>query len=302
MEGIMMRNQDKYAIAVRKPDGEIEVITEPYRGIAGDSVLYKVPLVRGVLSFLDSLITGVHCLMLSASFQDDEEPAPESLSEKEKQALEEKRKKEEKGMMAWALLFALVLAVGLFILLPYALAGLLGKVIQTSWLVAFLEALLRVGIFLTYMILISRMKDIQRNFMYHGAEHKCINCIENGLELNIGNVERSSRQHKRCGTSFLFFVVLVSAVLMMFIQAKSRIWRLVIRLLLIPVIAGISYELIRLAGKSDNPAVRILSAPGLALQRLTTREPQRDQIEVAIAAVEAVFDWRAFQREAFGKE
>ena len=159
---------------------------------------------------------------------------------------------------------------------------------------------MRVGIFLAYLILISRMKDIQRTFMYHGAEHKCINCIEHGMELNVENVLKSSRLHKRCGTSFLFFVIIVSAVLLMFVQMESPVLRIVVRLLLVPVIAGVSFEIIRLAGRSDNPLVNALSKPGLALQKLTTREPDAAQAEVAIAAVEAVFDWKAYLRENFG--
>jgi uncharacterized protein YqhQ len=146
------------------------------------------------------------------------------------------------------------------------------------------------------------MKDIQRTFMYHGAEHKCINCIEHGLELHVENVRKSSKQHKRCGTSFLFFVMFVSVIVCFFITEESQVLRVVLRLALLPVIAGISYEIIRLAGRTDNPLVELLSKPGLALQNLTTKEPEDDMIEVAIQAVEAVFDWKAYQKENFGEE
>ena len=150
------------------------------------------------------------------------------------------------------------------------------------------------------MLLISRMKEIQRTFMYHGAEHKCINCIEHGLELNVENVRKSSRQHKRCGTSFLLIVMIVSVIFFLFIRVSSPLWRIVIRLLLIPVIAGVSFEFIRLAGRYDNCVVNVLSKPGLMLQKLTTREPDDSQIEVGIASVEAVFDWKRYLNENFG--
>ena len=152
-------------------------------------------------------------------------------------------------------------------------------------------------IFLAYIASISLMKDIQRVFMYHGAEHKCINCIEHGMELNVENVRKSSRLHKRCGTSFLLFVMIISIIFFAFIDVKSRVLKVVLRWLLIPVIAGVSYEFIRLAGKSDNPVVNFLSKPGLWLQKLTTREPDDSMIEVGIASVEAVFDWRKYLSE-----
>ena len=151
--------------------------------------------------------------------------------------------------------------------------------------------------FFTYIVLISKMEDIQRVFMYHGAEHKCINCIESGMELNVENVMKSSKEHKRCGTSFLLFVMFVSVIFFLFIRVSSPWLRVLVRILLMPVIAGVSYELIRLAGNSDNPVVSLLSKPGLALQKLTTKEPEPDMVEVAICAVEAVFDWKAYLAE-----
>lgn len=162
---------------------------------------------------------------------------------------------------------------------------------------ALIEGVIRMMIFLAYIASISLMKDIQRVFMYHGAEHKCINCIEHGMELNVENVRKSSRLHKRCGTSFLLFVMIISIIFFAFIDVKSRILKVVLRLLLIPVIAGVSYEFIRLAGKSDNPVVNLLSKPGLWLQKLTTREPDDSMIEVGIASVEAVFDWKKYLSE-----
>ena len=301
MEGSMMRNQDQYSIAVRKPDQEIEIKVEPYKSVINCKPLLKIPIVRGVVSFIDSLVVGIKCLMYSATFfEEEEDPKKQEMSEEERKAQEEKEKKQEKAMMTGTLIFSVVIAVAVFMMLPYFLTNLLRQVIVSKWIISLLESIVRVVIFLGYLLLVSRMKDIQRTFMYHGAEHKCINCIEHGLELNVENVMKSSRLHKRCGTSFLFFVIIVSAVFLMFIQVESHVWRIVIRLLLVPVIAGVSYEIIRLAGRSENPLVNLLSKPGMALQKLTTKEPDETQAEVAIAAVEAVFDWRTFLKENYG--
>ncbi len=300
MEGIMMRHKDQYSIAVRKPDQTIELKVEPYKPVINCGPLLKIPFIRGIFNFIDSLVVGIRCLMYSASFFEEEDEAGQKkqpLTEEEKQQQEEKEKKEEKLFMAGTLTLSLVLAVGIFFLLPYFLTNILRNYIASNSIVNLLEALLRIVIFLAYLLLISRMEDIQRTFEYHGAEHKCINCIENGMELTVENVLKSSRLHKRCGTSFLFFVVIVSAVLLMLVQSDSHVMRIVWRLVLIPVVAGISYEIIRLAGNSDNKLIALLSKPGLALQKLTTREPDAEEAEVAIAAVEAVFDWRAYLRE-----
>ena len=194
---------------------------------------------------------------------------------------------------------SVVLSVALFILLPYFIASVLRWITQSEGVIAVAEACVRMLIFLGYLLLISRMKDIQRVFMYHGAEHKCINCIEHGMELNVENVMKSSREHKRCGTSFLLFVMIVSIIFFLFIRVSSPWLRVVVRLLLMPVIAGVSYEIIRLAGRSENPVVVLLSKPGLALQNLTTREPEPEMVEVAIRAVEAVFDWKEYLKENF---
>ena len=200
-------------------------------------------------------------------------------------------------MMTGAIAMSLLLCVGLFIMLPYFASRALRLVTTSETWITILEACIRLLIFFGYILMISRMKDIQRTFMYHGAEHKCINCIEHGMELNVENVLKSSREHKRCGTSFLFFVVIVSVIFFLFIHVESPLWRVVIRLLLIPVIAGVSFEIIRLAGNSENPVIGLLSKPGLLLQRLTTAEPDAAMVEVAIAAVEAVFDWREYLAE-----
>lgn len=298
LEGIMMRHQDVYSVAVRKPDGDIEVKVDPYKPLVPWKWAYKVPIIRGVFNFLESLVIGTKCLMYSSTFyEDEEEETVKPETEEEKEKLQQKKEKEDKIMMTGAVALSLVLCVGLFIMLPYFASRALRLVTTSETLITILEACIRLLIFLGYILLISRMKDIQRTFMYHGAEHKCINCIEHGLELNVENVLKSSREHKRCGTSFLFFVVIVSVIFFLFIHVESPLWRIVIRLLLIPVIAGVSYEIIRLAGSSENPLISLLSRPGLFLQKLTTAEPDASMVEVAIAAVEAVFDWKAYLSE-----
>ena len=288
MEGVMMRNADKYAVAVRKTDGEIVVKTEEYKGIVQNKKIRSLPIIRGVFSFIDSMVLGMSTLTYSASFFMDEE--------------EEKDEKKESVMMGLTIACSVVMAVAIFMILPYFLSQLFRKFTDSTTLITLLEGAVRLVIFFGYILLISRMKDIQRVFMYHGAEHKCINCVEHGLELNVENVMKSSREHKRCGTSFLLFVMIVSIIFFLFIRVSSPVLRVVIRLLLMPVIAGVSYEIIRLAGKSDNKIVALLSKPGLMLQHLTTREPEPEMAEVAIAAVEAVFDWRSYLKENFPEQ
>ncbi len=304
MEGIMMRRKKEYAIAVRKPDGEIALKKEEYRPVIKIADLEKIPILRGIGAFLDSLIIGTGCIMYSASFFEEEEEKPAGEDEKPLSAEEARKRKERSdrlftiGTVTTSILFT----VCLFILLPYFLAGILRRAGVSEVLVSVTEALLRVVIFLLYMILISRLKDIQRVFMYHGAEHKCINCVEHGMPLTVENVLKSSREHKRCGTSFLLIVVLLSVVCFFIIGLLGitrPLLRFGIRILLIPVIAGLSYEFIRFAGSSDSALASALSKPGLLMQRLVTREPDADQAAVAIAAVEAVFDWREYLRENF---
>lgn len=299
MEGVMMKNQDRYAVAVRKPDHQIDVKVENYKSTIKNEKIRHLPIVRGVVNFVESLVLGMSTLMYSASFFEDEEEdnKKKNLSEEERKKLEEKEKKQEKALMGGTVAFSIVFALALFFALPYFLSGFFHKIIASETLIALIEGLIRLAIFLGYIAIISLTPDIKRVFMYHGAEHKCINCIEHGMELNVENVRKSSRLHKRCGTSFLLIVMLISIVFFMFIRVDSRIQQLVLRLLLIPVIAGVSYEFIRLAGRYDNWFVNALSQPGLWMQRLTTREPEDDMIEVGIASVEAVFDWKKWQKE-----
>ncbi len=299
LEGIMMKNQDLYAVAVRKPDGKIEIDTQEYHGVLHGSKIKKVPFIRGVFNFVDSLILGMRTLTYSASFYEDEQ-AKETLTDKAMNKVF--GDKAEKILMGFTVALSIVLAVAIFMILPFYLSGLFESYVRNASLLALIEGIIRIAIFLIYVVAISLMKDIKRVYMYHGAEHKCINCIEHGHVLNVHNVKKSSRLHRRCGTSFLLIVMIVSVVLFIFIRVNNPLLRLGLRLLLIPVIAGISYEFIRLAGRSENALVKLLSAPGLLLQKLTTKEPTEDMIEVAIKSVEAVFDWRAFLGENFDYE
>lgn len=305
MEGIMMRHKDVYSVAVRKPDKEIEVKVEDYKSFVKCKSLQKLPILRGVFSFIDSLVVGTKCLMYSATFFEDEEDLKkrEQLEGEEKEKELAKKEKADKALMTGTVILSVVLSVGLFIVLPYLLASLLRNIGVSETGVTLAEAGVRIVLFLAYMLLISKMQDIQRVFMYHGAEHKCINCVEHGLPLNVENVMKSSRFHKRCGTSFLFFVIIISIIFFLgffaVVPIKTMWLRVLVRILLVPVIAGVSYEVIRLAGNSDNSIVAFFSKPGMALQKLTTKEPTPDMAEVAIQAVEAVFDWKAYLRENF---
>ncbi len=299
LEGVMMKNKDKYAVAVRKPDGVIDVEVDVYQGIMEGSVLKKVPFVRGIFNFLDSMVLGMRSLNHSVSFYEDGE-AQETAADKVMGKLF--REKAENVMLGMVTVFSIVLAVAIFMVLPYFISSLFEEYIRNTSVMAILEGVIRILIFVGYIVAITMMKDIRRLYQYHGAEHKCINCIEKGRPLTVHNVMRSSRLHKRCGTSFLFFVVFVSIIVFFFIRVEQPVLRVLLRIALIPVIAGISYEIIRLAGRSNNIFVRILSAPGMWLQKLTTKEPDREMAEVAIASVEAVFDWKAYLKETFGYE
>ncbi len=309
MEGIMMRHGDIYSVAVRKPDKDIEVKTEDYKSVLKSKKLLRLPIIRGVFNFIDSLVVGTKCLMYSATFFEEEEEEQKdagALSQEEQRARQAKKEKEDSILMTVTVILSVVISVGLFMVLPYLIASLLHRINASETAVTLAEALVRIVLFLLYMLLISRMEDIQRVFMYHGAEHKCINCVEHGMPLTVENVMKSSRLHKRCGTSFLFFVIIVSIIFFLgffaVVPVRTMWLRIVIRILLVPVIAGVSYEFIRLAGNTENKAVAVLSKPGLALQKLTTKEPTPDMTEVAIAAVEAVFDWKAYLQENFPEE
>lgn len=299
IEGIMMKNADTYATAVRKPDGTIAVEKDTYEGFAKKFNLLKIPFVRGIFVFIDSMVVGSKCLRFSASFFEDDEDSKESKFE----AFLKKTfgDKIDNIIMTLSMIFSFVLAIGIFMLLPMALSNILKLFISNYYVIAVVEGFIRVAIFIIYILIISMVPDIKRTFMYHGAEHKCINCLENGLELNVDNVLKSSREHKRCGTSFIFIVMIISILCFMVIRVDSIWLRAVSRIVLVPVIAGVSYEFLSLAGKYDNFLVNILSKPGLMMQGLTTKEPTEDMVEVAIVAVEEVFDWKKYLRENFSR-
>lgn len=297
IEGIMMRNKDKYSIAVRKPDNEIEVTVRESKVLTEKHKWMSYPVIRGVVSFIDSLITGISTINYSASFYDDPDEQKKTKADEIGKSIF--KDKFESVLMALTVIVSVFLAVGLFMLLPYYVSRLVKGYVASKTLLNLIEGLVRVAIFILYLVLISLMKDIKRTFMYHSAEHKCINCIENGARLTVENVMNSSRYHKRCGTSFLFIVMFISVVFFIFIRVDNTALQIVIRLLLVPVIAGVSYEFIRWAGRNDNGFTVALSRPGMWLQKLTTREPDEDMVEVAIKAVEEVFDWEAFLKEYY---
>lgn len=291
MEGVMMKNADKYAVAVRKSDNTIEVQTNEFKSVVSNKKLTTIPFLRGMFNFIDSMVLGMKSLTFSASFFEDESETPSKTDQFIEKVFKDKT---EKIIMGATVGLSIVIAIGLFMILPYFISNLFREIILSDMAIAAIEGGIRLLLFIGYICLISLMKDIQRVFMYHGAEHKCINCIEHGLILNVENVRKSSKQHKRCGTSFMLIVIVISIIFFLFIRVDSPVLRVVVRILLIPLIAGVSYEFIRLAGNSENAIVTLLSKPGLWLQNLTTREPDDSMIEVAIASVEAVFDWKSY--------
>lgn len=293
MEGVMMKNKETYAVAVRKPDGEIEIKKDEFKGISSKGKFFRAPFVRGMVNFIDSLTLGMSTLTYSSSFYEEDE--------KDKNKTEEEKKKSDTIFNIITIFISVLLAIGIFVAAPFFISSLLEKVIHSRTLIIFIEGVIRLAIFIIYMVLISLIKDIRRVYMYHGAEHKCINCIEHGLPLTLENVRKSSKEHKRCGTSFMLIVMCVSILIMMLVQFDSRWLRFASRIILIPVIAGISYELLRLAGTKENWFTNMMSKPGLLLQGLTTKEPDDDMIEVGIASVEAVFDWEQYLEENFGE-
>ncbi len=317
LEGVMMKNDDKYAIAIRKPDNEIEVKISEFKPAGSRFALFRVPIIRGVVNFIESLVIGVKTLTYSADFLEEDE-TPETDRKKTKKDADNGRRadngkiadngrtadngKTDKNSSDNLWMFAtvalsIVLAVGLFMLLPAFLASLLDKVVKNHFVLGLIEGVIRLIIFMLYVVLISRMKEIKRTYMYHGAEHKCINCLEHGDALTVENVMKHTRFHKRCGTSFLFIVMIVSILVFMCIDTDTMALRLLYRVLLVPVIAGISYEFIKFAGRSESFIANLLSKPGLWVQRLTTKEPEADMVEVAIKSVEGVLDWREYLEE-----
>lgn len=297
IEGIMMKNKDEYSLAVRKPDGTIAVKKDTYKGLFSGKGILKVPFIRGIFVFIDSMVLGIKTLNDSAEYFAEE---PESEDKASGAGTDKADKRGENAQLFLVVAISLVIAIGLFTVLPFYLSRLLKTFVVNESVLNLIEGLFRILIFVLYLRLISLMKDMQRVFMYHGAEHKCINCVEHGRPLTVENVMRSSRQHRRCGTSFLLYVMLISIVVFFFISVDNQALKVLFRILLIPVIAGISYEILRFAGNHNNSFVRALAAPGLWMQKLTTAEPDESMAEVAIAAVEEVFDWKKYLQDEFG--
>lgn len=287
LEGVMMKNGDDYAVAVRKEDGSIVIRNDVYKGFLSGTPVRKIPVIRGFFVLIDSLVLGLRVTDYSASLYDpDETVDPDSPK--------------EKLVTGLILIASMAIAAALFILLPYTAASFLSDRLGNENLLVLIEGVLRLLIFLIYIRAITAMKDIRRLYQYHGAEHKCINCIESGLPLTVENARKSTRLHKRCGSSFTMFVMLISIIMFFFIRTDSHVLRIVLRIALIPVISGVSYEIIRLAGMSSNPIIQIISKPGLWMQLMTTDEPDDEMLEVGIASVEAVFDWRKYLSQQFG--
>lgn len=292
LEGVMMKNMDRYAIAVRKPDGEIEVEKGHCQSLRDKYFVCDLPIIRGVVTFVESLVLGMKSLTDSSKYYEDEE------EENRQQMDDAAKERHEKIETTFTVILSIVLAVGIFMVLPFFISELLKSIIKSAKVLAVIEGIIRIILFIGYVFAISFVEDIKRVFMYHGAEHKTINCVEHMLPLTVENVRKQSREHKRCGTSFIFIVLFISIIFFIFIRVDNMWLKVLYRIVLVPVIAGVSYEFIRLAGKSENALVNILSKPGMMLQKLTTKEPDDSMIEVAIASVEAVFDWKKFQEDS----
>ena len=289
IEGVMMRGPKEIATSVRKSDGSIVIDKKEIGSFVTKYKLNKIPVVRGVFSFVDSLVTGMKCLMFSADQMDIDDEDESCKPSKFEKWLEDKLGDKIKDIAIYFAVFvAICFSIGMFMLLPNALAHVVGIFVKNTVLLNLCEGVIRMSIFLIYLGLVSRMKDIQRVFEYHGAEHKTIATYESGMELTVENARKHSRLHPRCGTSFLLIVMVVSIIMFSFIRWGVMWKNMLFRLLLLPVVAGISYEIIKFAGKSKSRCVAILTKPGLWLQKITTREPDDSQIEVAIASLKAV--------------
>lgn len=279
IEGVMMKGPESIAIAIRRPDGEIEIKKEKLK--SNRKTISKIPIIRGMFAFVDAMVVGVKALSFSAEFIEEEEDKKPKKPSKWDNFL-------DKNMIAISIVFSIFFSIGLFILLPTFAVSFIGNVSKSPLVMNLIEGLVRVAIFVGYIAAISRMKDIKRVFEYHGAEHKTIFCYESEEELTPQNARKFTRLHPRCGTSFLFLVMIVSILLFSFFRWPNLLIRLIIRIALMPLVAGISYELIKWAGRSDSKLVCAISAPGLWLQKITTQEPDDSQLEVAIAALKSV--------------
>lgn len=289
IEGVMMRGRKMYAMAIRTPDNEIVVEKKEVGGITGRSSLFKQPVFRGMAAFVDSLVMGTKIIMRSAELAG--ETVEEGEASKFEKFLENKfGEKLNEYLIYFSVTVSMIFSVALFMLLPVWIGSLFKNIITRTWMLSIIEGFARIGIFLIYITAISRMKEIQRVFQYHGAEHKTINCFESEEELTVENVKKHTRLHKRCGTSFLLIVMVISMVVFFFVRTDSIWLRFLSRIVLVPFVAGISYEVIKWAGSSESKLVGIISYPGLCLQKLTTKEPDGAQIETAIAAMKGVLE------------
>ncbi len=299
LEGVMMKYKSNYSVAVRKPDGGINVIHGKCKSISEKSVFFRLPIIRGVTAFVETMMLGMKTLTYSADFIEEEEDknGGESNNDKDIKGKNDNNKESKNNLeIIFTVALSIILAIGVFVVLPFFLSQLLHSIVDSPSVLALIEGIIRIALFTGYVLVISLVQDVKRVFMYHGAEHKSINCVESGLELNVENVRGQSKHHKRCGTSFLIIVMFISIVCFMFIHFENMWLRIISRILLVPLIAGVSYEFIQFAGNTDSKIIDFLSMPGMLLQRLTTREPDDGMIEVAIASIEEVFDWEAYQR------
>lgn len=292
IEGVMMRGKRMYALAVRNTNTKKIEVFEQILTPASDRFKFLAwPIIRGVVSFVDSLIMGMKVITKSAEMSglEDFEEEEENKGKFDKWLEDKFGEKLADYLIYFSVFIAIILSVALFMVLPVWLSSLLNKALKVdSWALGIVEGLVRICIFLGYIFLTAQLKDVKRVFMYHGAEHKTINCFESDEELTVENVRKHTRLHKRCGTSFLIIVMIVSMVVFLFLRTDVVYLRIISRILLVPVIAGLSYEIIKWAGRNDNLLVKIVSAPGLALQLITTKEPDDDMIEVAIESLKAV--------------
>ncbi|MCI1930847.1 MAG: DUF1385 domain-containing protein [Clostridia bacterium] len=291
IEGVMMRGKKMYAMAVRRPDGTLCIEKEPINDVFNKNSIFKLPIFRGVAAFVQSLVIGVKIITRSsqiAGLEDDSDDIEPGKFEKFLQRVFGDKLGDL--LIYFSVLVSLVFSIGLFFVLPVIIGSWFKNIVPGTWAIGIVEGLVRMGIFLAYLILISRMKEINRVFRYHGAEHKTINCFEHDEELTVENVKKYKRFHKRCGTSFLLIVMIISMLVFFFVRTDTITLRIISRVLLVPVVAGISYEVLKWAGRSDSFLVKIVSAPGLCLQRITTAEPDAGQIEAAIAAMKGVLE------------
>ncbi len=292
IEGVMMRGKSMYCMAVRNVSTkEISVEKNKFKSLGNRSKFLKLPFIRGIASFVDSLVLGMKIIMRSATLAGLDEGEQEEKSKLDIWLENKFGEKLTDYIIYFSVFISIILSIGIFMVLPVWISSFFTKIFNVSlWGIGVIEGIVRILIFLGYILLISKMKDVQRLFKYHGAEHKTINCFESGDELTVENVRKHTRLHKRCGTSFLIIVMIVSMIVFMFLRTDNVTLRVLSRIILVPLIAGISYEIIKLAGKCDNIFVKIISAPGMALQKVTTKEPEDEMIETAILSLKGVLE------------